>query len=127
MKPDYDVEKIYELLEKNKKLLCIAAVGTGSRTGASSHEPWLVNTLSRELRYAAKILCRNYALKIYDTRRNPSKRAVRGAVLLELPSVGTHLCIVCIIPAVSAAPFSSRERVCTSRAHGMKPCAVTKI
>ena len=49
---------------------------------------------SRSLRYAAKILYELCFLGLLCPTK-PSKRAVHGAILLELPSVGAHFCVSC--------------------------------
>ena len=54
----------------------------------------VAHVLSRVLRFVGKILY-EIMLEGFLCLTKPSKRAVRGAVLLELPSVGAHFCVSC--------------------------------
>ena len=54
----------------------------------------MAHVLSRVLRFVGKILY-EIMLEGFLCLTKPSKRAVRGAVLLELPSVGAHFCVSC--------------------------------
>ena len=54
----------------------------------------VAHALSRVLRFVGKILY-EIMLDGFLCLTKPSKRAVRGAVLLELPSVAVHFCVSC--------------------------------
>ena len=54
----------------------------------------VAHVLSRVLRSVGKILY-EIMLDVFLCLTKPSKRAVHGAALLELPSVGAHFCVLC--------------------------------
>ena len=54
----------------------------------------VAHVLSRVLRFVGKILY-EIMLEGFLCLTKPSKRALRGAVLLDLPSMASHFCASC--------------------------------